>query len=112
MAHGHNNPGHFGIRTKKHKLIFFYGADYTDIHNNKRVTGRDGNRFWKSTPAAWEFYDLEKDPREMHNRYRDPACREIVQSLKAELKKLREEIGDTDEKHPRIRKIIDAHWDN
>ena len=51
MAHGHNNPGHFGIRTKQHKLIFFYGTDYTDTHNNRRVTNRDGNRFWKNDPG-------------------------------------------------------------
>ena len=112
MAHGHNNPGHFGIRTKEHKLIFFYGADYTDTHNKRLVTKHDGNRFWKSTPAAWEFYDLSKDPHEMHNRYRDPEYRKVVQSLKAELEKLREEIGDTDADHPRILEIINAHWDD
>ena len=48
----------------------------------------------------------------MHNRYHDPAYQEIVQSLKAELKSQREEIGDTDEKHARIREIIKAHWDD
>ncbi|MCD6394709.1 MAG: sulfatase-like hydrolase/transferase [Planctomycetes bacterium] len=112
MAHGHNNPGHFGIRTKKYKLIFFYGVDYTDIHNKKKVTGRDGNRFWKSTPAAWEFYDLAKDPREMNNRYGDTDYQEIVQSLKAQLKELRKEIEDTDEDNPRIREIINTHWDD
>ncbi len=112
MAHGHNNPAHFGIRTKVHKLIFFYGTDYTDTHNKKVVTSRGGNRFWKSTPAAWEFYDLSKDPHEMHNRYGDPSYREIIGSLKAELKKLREELGDTDEAYPRIRAIVDAHWND
>ncbi len=110
MAHGHNNPAHFGIRTKKHKLIFFYGVDYTDIHNKKKVVGRDGNRFWKSTPAAWEFYDLVKDPREMNNRYGDIEYREIIESLKAELKNVRRELADTDEDNPRIRQIINAHW--
>ncbi len=111
MAHGHNNPGHFGIRTKRYKLIFFYGTDYTATHNKKLVTRHGGNRFGKSTPAAWELYDLKRDPHEMHNRYGDPKYRQIGQSLKAELKKLRQEVGDTDEKYPDIRKIIDAHWD-
>jgi len=110
MAHGHNNPGHFGIRTKQHKLIFFYGTDYTDTHNKRLVTRHEGNRFWKNTPAAWEFYNLVEDPYEMNNRYQDPDCQEIIQSLKKELKALREELGDTDAKHPRIREIIDAHW--
>ena len=111
MAHGHNNPGHFGIRTKQHKLIFFYGMDYTDTHNKRLVTKHGGNRFWKNTPVAWEFYDLTKDPHEMHNRYGDPAYQGIIRSLKGELKRVREEIGDTDQDHPRIQKVLNAHWD-
>lgn len=112
MAHGHNNPAHFGVRTKEHKLIFFYGCDYTDVHAGKKREGKDGNRFWKSTPAAWEFYDLTQDPHEMHNRYGDPAYRDVIAKLKRELKRLREELGDTDERFPRIKKIVDAHWDD
>ena len=30
MAHRHQNPAHFGIRTKDHKLIFFYGKYWVD----------------------------------------------------------------------------------
>jgi len=111
MAHGHNNPGHFGIRSGQHKLIFFYGADYTDTHNKRLVTKHEGNRFWKNTPAAWEFYDLSRDPHEMHNRYKDPDYQAIIRSLKLELKRLRQELGDTDQKHPRIQAIINARWD-
>ncbi|MEN8117364.1 MAG: sulfatase [Bacteroidota bacterium] len=107
MAHGHNNPAHFGIRTKKYKLIFFYGVDYTDTHNKKKVADKDGNRFWQSTPAAWELYDLEKDPNEMVNQYLNPEYTEIVKKLKQELIEIREEIGDTDEEFPRIKKIFE-----
>lgn len=106
MAHGHNNPAHFGIRTKKYKLIFFYGVDYTDTHNKKKVEDKDGNRFWESTPAAWELYDLEKDPNEMLNQYANPKYAEIVKKLKQKLFETREEIGDTDEQFPRIKNII------
>ncbi|MFN3168651.1 MAG: sulfatase [Phycisphaeraceae bacterium] len=112
MAHGHNNPAHFGIRTKRYKLIFFYGMDYTDTHAGKPVVGRDGNRYWKNTPAAWELYDLEKDPLEMHNRYGDPAYNDVVAELKAQLKAERDMLGDTDADHPRIRRVIDEHWDD
>ena len=112
MAHGHNNPAHFGIRTKKHKLIFFYGADFTNIHGGREVTKFAGNRYWENTPVAWEFYDLEKDSKEMHNRYRDPAYQETIAQLKRELKKVRQQINETDKNHPRIQKIIDAHWDD
>ncbi len=112
MAHGHNNPGHFGIRTHQYKLIFFYGTDFTDTHNKRLVTNQGGNRFWKNTPVAWEFYDLIKDPHEMHNQYGDPAYQAIIASLKSALKKQREALGDTDKTHPRIRSIIDTHWDD
>lgn len=110
MAHGHANPGHFGIRTKDHKLIFFYGTDFTDTHNKRRITKHGGNRFGKNTPAAWELYDLKQDPFEMHNRYSDPAYQDVVRSLKAELKALREELEDTDAENAEIQKIVRDHW--
>jgi uncharacterized sulfatase len=110
MAHGHNNPAHFGIRTKTHKLIFYYGADFTDVHGGKRVTRHGGNRYFRSTPPAWEFYDLRVDPKEMHNRYSDPRYRDLIADLKRELKKTREALGETDAAYPKLQKIIAAHW--
>ncbi len=88
------------------------GEAQSDTHASRLITRHEGNRFWKSTPAAWEFYDLSQDPREMHNRYGDPDYREAIETLKAELKRLREELGDTDRENPRIRAIIDAHWND
>ena len=112
MAHGHNNPGHFGIRSKQHKLIFFYGCDFTDIHGGKKTTGRQGNRYWKDTPPAWEFYDLSKDPGEMQNRYRDPQYQAAIDDLKQQLKAIRAEVGDTDQDNPKIQKIVRDHWND
>ena len=109
MAHGHNNPAHFGIRTKKYKLIFFYGVDYTDVFDKQQIEDKDGNRFWESTPAGWEFYDLENDPHEMINQYANPEYSKIVSKLKSELFELKEEIGDTDIEFPRIQKIIEEN---
>lgn len=106
MAHAHNNPAHFGIRTKKHKLIFYYGTDYTDQHKGKSVMGKDGNRYWPDTPAAWELYDLEKDPTEMVNQFSNPDYSEEIKELQALLLKTREDIGDTDEAFPKIKKLF------
>ena len=95
MAH-HDNPSHFGIRTKTHKLIFYYGCK------------PDGSN---QTPPGWELYDLEKDPKEVDNVYDNPAYASVVKELKTQLRKRREEILDTDEQFPEMKKVIDEFWD-
>jgi N-acetylglucosamine-6-sulfatase len=112
MAHAHNNPAHFGIRTERYKLIFFYGCDFTDINYGKKTTKHQGNRYYPNTPPAWELYDLKEDPKEMHNQYDNPQYKKVITELKQELKRQREELKETDAKYPRIQKIIDAHWDS
>lgn len=97
MAHNLAVPAHFGIRSSRYKLIFFYGIDNKNPRN-------------KPSPAAWEFYDMENDPGEMKNLYGDPAYQEIIAIMKAQLRKTREELGETDEKYPEIQKVIDSHW--
>jgi arylsulfatase A-like enzyme len=65
---------HYGVRTKKHKLIHFY----YDID-------------------AWELYDLEKDPHELSNVYDDPAYARVRAELTAELHRLQKLCGDSDQ---------------
>jgi arylsulfatase A-like enzyme len=70
----HRVKRHYGVRTKRHKLIhFYYDVD------------------------AWELYDLEKDPRELQNVYDDPAYAEVRRRLTAELRRLQAVYGDSDE---------------
>jgi len=95
LAH-HWNPAHFGIRTKRHKLIFYYGCDM-----------KGGNR----TPPGWELYDLRKDPHEVNNVYDDPKYKPLVRQLKKQLRALRAEYKDTDEDFPEIRKIVEEFWE-
>lgn len=64
---------HYGVRTDRYKLIHFYN----DID-------------------AWELYDLEKAPAEMHNVINDPAYSEVLADMQAELKKLQIQYNDTD----------------
>lgn len=111
MAHRHANPAHFGIRTKKYKLIFFYGLYYKDTGETANKEGW-GNRYAFRTPPGWEFYDLEKDPFEMDNRYGDPGYKEIIAELKEELKTKREELKEIDEQFPQIQDVIREHWDD
>ena len=69
----HSVRAHYGVRTDRYKLMRFYG----DIN-------------------AWEFYDLETDPGEMHNRIDDPSMQDVIAGLKRELVGLRAQYNDTD----------------
>ncbi|WP_036691736.1 sulfatase family protein [Pedobacter glucosidilyticus] len=66
---------HFGIRTKRYKLIRFY----------KKVEG-------------WELYDLEKDPYEIHNVYDNPVYQKVIPALKSRMIQLIDKYEDTDAK--------------
>ncbi len=95
MAH-HDNPGHVGIRTKAHKLIFYYGCDY---------------KGQKRTPPGWELYDLRYDPTEVVNQYDNPEYAKLARALKARLAKLRQRVGDTGEDFPAVEVILQDFWD-
>lgn len=95
MAH-HDNPGHLGIRTKRYKLIYYYGVNYQ---------GK------QATPPGWELYDLHRDPTEVVNRYDDPEYADAVRELKVRLANLRERVGDTGEDFPEVEKIVQQFWD-
>ena len=95
MAHNLRVPAHFGIRTDRYKLIFFYGCTPTG---------------GEKTPVAWELYDLKNDPREMRNQYANPEYAEVVAELKAELISQRTSLNETDKEYPELQEIIDANW--
>ena len=82
MAHRHANPAHFGLRTKRYKLIFFYGCD---VFPEGRA-GWGSRSEWR-TPPGWELYDLEEDPKESRNRYDEHP--EVVARLTALLQRYR-----------------------
>ncbi|TKG97367.1 DUF4976 domain-containing protein [Puteibacter caeruleilacunae] len=98
MAH-HDNPGHYGIRTKRYKLIYFYGLPL-----GKRGAVK------KSTEPYWEFYDLVKDPQEMNNLYANKKYEKQIATLKKELLKLKTELKNTDATYPELEKINASYW--
>ena len=69
----HQVQPHYGVRTERHKLIYFNKLD------------------------EWELYDLEKDPRELKNVHAERAYAGTVKKLKAELSRLRKELDDRDQ---------------
>lgn len=96
MSH-HDNPAHLGLRTKEYKLIYYYGV------------GRD-EKAWQ-TPAAWELYDLRKDPNETSNVYDDPAYATVVLDLKKQLAERRRAIGDDGHDYPKVEAVVQEFWD-
>lgn len=98
MAH-HDNPAHYGIRTKQHKLIFFYGLPLDAAGAAQQPT-----------VPHWELYDLEKDPLEMNNVYANPDYEEVVAGLKRDLLALKVRVGDTDEAYPELIQLNEKVW--
>ena len=87
-------PAHFGVRSDRYKLIFFYGL--TQAGTNP-------------TPAAWEFYDLQNDPFEMKNEYANAKFKTQIAEMKVQLRQTREELAEGD-KNPAILNVIKKHW--
>lgn len=68
----HEVARHYGVRTARYKLIYFYQTD------------------------EWELYDLQKDADEMQSVYADPAYADVVADLKQHLAQLRTQYGESD----------------
>lgn len=71
----HNVYAHYGVRTHRYKLIYYYRGEDPDLRE-------------------WELFDLEEDPHELRSVYDEPAYAEVVSSLKNELVRLRTELDD------------------
>jgi arylsulfatase A-like enzyme len=67
---------HYGVRTERHKLMYFYHL------------------------KEWELYDLANDPREMRNVYADASYAGALEELKGELDRLREQYGVPEDTRP------------
>ncbi|MCA9215803.1 MAG: DUF4976 domain-containing protein, partial [Planctomycetales bacterium] len=98
MAH-HDNPAHYGVRTKTHKLIFFYGLPLD-------AKGAQP----EPTSAHWELYDLQKDPHEMNNVYGQADYAHVTTELKSKLLKLKADVGDQDESYPELMAVRKQAW--
>jgi arylsulfatase A-like enzyme len=81
----HNVWSHYGVRTDRHKLIYFYAEPCG-------TSGASEQR----RPPEWELFDLERDPQELRSVFGDPAYAEVRVELIAELRRLQSELGDVD----------------
>ncbi len=79
----HNVPAHYGVRTLRYKLIYYYGDPL----------GQEGTVGSRTYPE-WELFDLEQDPNEMVNVYSNPSYKLVVKAMQKELQRLQKELGD------------------
>ena len=79
----HKVWAHYGVRTERYKLIYYYGESLGSSGSEDRPT-----------PKSWELFDLQEDPQELCNLYDNPAYREIVITLKQELDTLQARLHD------------------
>ncbi len=100
-AHAENRPSHMGIRTNQHKLIFYYG----------HPLGLKGTYTKKTTPPAWEYYDLENDPMELSNQYNNIENKKIISELKRDLLNLRTKLGDEKTDSDELKVILENNWE-
>ena len=94
--HHPDRPAHFGIRNERYKIAFFYGQGLN----------KHGSSTQNTTPQ-WEFYDLEKDPNELHNAIADQEYSKIISKMKIALKKERKKYGDIDQIEMAMQPILE-----
>ncbi len=79
----HGAPACYGVRTTRYSLIHYYGKAL-------KMTGTKNI----DHPPEWELFDLQKDTQQMRNVYSDPFYAPALGELRAELDRLRRDVGD------------------
>lgn len=92
-------PAHIGIRNERYKLMFLYG-------NRLDATGSEDT----PTAPSWEFYDLQEDPHENHNAYKEAKYAPVIREMKARLLELRKEADDEDKGYPAMQEILEKYY--
>ena len=80
----HNVYAHYGIRTKRYKLIYYYADALEQL-----------GAIDETYEPEWELFDLQVDPHELNNLYHDPAYASVTADLKEQLHHLQESVRDT-----------------
>lgn len=81
----HHVWAHYGVRTERYKLIYYYAEPCTTP-----------GAFDDPRTPEWELFDLAADRQELRSLHADPAHAGVLAELKAELRRLQAELGDTE----------------
>lgn len=79
----HHAPAHYGYRTQRYKLIYYY-------NDGMGLPGTGAFVY----PGEWELYDLAEDPAEMRNVADDPAYATIRVELESAMLAEQKRLGD------------------
>ncbi len=91
----HRAPAHYGYRTDRYKLIYFY-------NDGLGIVGSGPFTY----PPEWELYDLHQDPDELRNVHRDPAYAAVRDEMTRSMWLAQAAVGD--EPHPS--QPVPANW--
>jgi len=83
LSKSHRVGAHYGVRTHRYKLIYYYG----------KGLGCTGASAEERTPE-WELFDLANDPHEMNNVYHHSEYANVVKEMTHKLHRLRDKIED------------------
>lgn len=81
----HHTTSHYGVRTRTHKLVYFY-ADPLDAQGAGLVN--------VGVDPYWELFDLTADPDELINLYGRPGTEALTAELTGELDRLQQRFRD------------------
>ncbi|MFD8531114.1 sulfatase [Streptosporangium canum] len=80
----HKAPAHYGYRTDRYKIIYFY-------NDGMNIPGTGPFVY----PPEWELYDMAVDPDELTNVYNNPEYKDVREELKAAMWRAQARVGDT-----------------
>jgi arylsulfatase A-like enzyme len=83
LSKPHRVGAHYGVRTERYKLIYYYGKAL----GASRAIDED-------RVPEWELFDLECDGNEMNNVYGRPEYADVVKKLTEELYRLKMALHD------------------
>jgi len=93
----HQVGAHYGYRTHRYTLIFFY-------NDGLGLPGCSDRRF----AQEWELYDLEADPEELLNVADDPTYAQVRDELEARMWLAQKEVGDDPHPDQPIPRLVSA----
>jgi arylsulfatase A-like enzyme len=90
----HNVYAHYGVRTDRYKLIYYYADPLDQVFPDEECNRHDDSRHFEVHDPEWELFDLQQDGNELRNVYHDGEYAGVVRDLRHLLRDWQLEVGD------------------